>query len=227
MLFYVKRTGGKILQSLSKKLLIQTAYNMIWEYGFEEVSIRKIADNVGASSAALYRHFDNLDHLLTYACIGFLEPYIGEFKMIKQSTANSFEISSQMWIALARTSFFNPRIFAHLFLGQYRNQVYLIIDDYYNIMGKEIFNLADTSSNMKQLGELLFRNYDYIKNSNANYSIETIAIISDLILYSYSGMIATLLNKEYRVAEIEDMIDRFTHSVRYALKNNKTEHQHF
>ncbi|QSX05538.1 TetR/AcrR family transcriptional regulator [Sedimentibacter sp. zth1] len=206
------------MQPLTKKLLIKTAYEMIWEQGFEYVTIRKIATKLDCSSAALYRHFDNLDHLMTYACIAFLERYIEEYKIIKTQSSNSLDTALKMWEVLASSSFYNPRIFSHLFLGSYRTQVYDIIKNYYYIFDTEIFNVSETMQTMLQLGELFFRNNDYIKHGSSIYTNEEISVISDLTVYTYCGMLETLTKKEYTVSEVEEMIRKFSKCLKHIYR---------
>ncbi|MPN30077.1 hypothetical protein SDC9_177534 [bioreactor metagenome] len=198
-----------------KKILIKTTYDMIGDQGITNVTIRKVAAKTGYSSAALYRHFENFDHLLTYACIGYLEPYVEDFKYFKRLSNNSLEIAIQMWANIARSSFFTPEIFAQLFIGPYRDQVYQIIKDYYYIFDMDVFNVGEVSQLMLQMGELFFENENYIKHSSTKYTEEQIKILSDLTVYTYCGMLGTLMKKEYKVAEIEKMVDSFQASLKY------------
>ncbi|MFA6881915.1 MAG: hypothetical protein WCQ97_09560, partial [Aminobacterium sp.] len=60
-----------------------------------------------------------------------------------------------------------------------------------------------------------FENKNYIKHSSTKYTEEQIKILSDLTVYTYCGMLGTLMKKEYKVAEIEKMVDSFQASLKY------------
>lgn len=203
----------------TKKNLIQITYNMICDIGFTNITIRKISKEANCSIAALYRHFENFDHMLTYACIGFLEPYVEDYKLIKSYTNDPVKISIEMWLHLSRTSFFKPEIFAQLFLGPYKNNIYNIIKDYYIIFDRDIFNVGEVSALMEDMGDIFFRNYDYIKNSLPNKSKKEIQILSDLTVFNYCGILGSLLKNTYTVSEVEKMSDRFVDGLHYLYKD--------
>lgn len=203
----------------TKKNLIQITYDMIYDIGFKNITIRKISKKANCSIAALYRHFENFDHLLTYACIGFLEPYTEDYKFIKTYTNDPVEISIEMWLHLSKTSFFKPEIFAQLFLGPYKNEIYNIIKDYYIIFDRDTFNVGEVSALMEDTGDIFFRNYDYIKNSLPDKSKGEIQILSDLTVFTYCGILGTLLKNTYTVAEVEKMSERFVDSLQYLYEN--------
>ena len=45
----------------NRRKYIDAAYRILERDGLDGISIRKVADEVGCSSAALYKHFANLD----------------------------------------------------------------------------------------------------------------------------------------------------------------------
>ena len=75
-----------------KKKYIQIASRILEQEGPEGINIRRIAKEAGCTSAVLYKHFDNLDHLLVLASVKFLEPYISDFIVIsKRSDITSIQ----------------------------------------------------------------------------------------------------------------------------------------
>ena len=75
-----------------KKKYIQIASRILEQEGPEGINIRRIAKEAGCTSAVLYKHFDNLNHLLVLASVKFLEPYISDFIVIsKRSDITSME----------------------------------------------------------------------------------------------------------------------------------------
>ena len=203
------------MQESTKKTLIRTTYDLIWENGIEGITIRKISNRVSLSSAALYRHFENLNQLLAYACIKFLEPCIDDYKLIELTTDDPLEISTQMWKVLANKSFYTPQIFSALFLSPYRTQLPEIIQDYYCIFDQDVFNVEEVLHYMKIIAQIFFQNKQYLSQHSPIYSNDEINILSDLTFFSYSGMLAILAQKEYPVAEVENMLEKFDNCLKH------------
>ena len=53
----------------AKRKYIEAAYDLLARDGLDGVSIRKVAEEVGCSSAALYRHFPDIDNLVAVSSI--------------------------------------------------------------------------------------------------------------------------------------------------------------
>ena len=60
-------TSSNYFKGLSRRDYIQKAHEIIQQEGIQAVSIRRIAKEMGCSSASLYRYFDNVSELLYYA----------------------------------------------------------------------------------------------------------------------------------------------------------------
>ena len=63
-------------KGLSRKEYILIVSELIKRDGIENISIRKLAKEIGCSSASLYRYFESLDELIYYAELGELKSYI-------------------------------------------------------------------------------------------------------------------------------------------------------
>lgn len=51
-----------------RRRLLETASRLFQEHGYENVSIRSIAQNVGCSQMAMYRHFPDKEALIRHLC---------------------------------------------------------------------------------------------------------------------------------------------------------------
>ena len=58
------------------KYFVDATIEIIEKEGYEAVTIRKVADIAGYNSATLYNYFDNLEHLLFFASMRYLQDYI-------------------------------------------------------------------------------------------------------------------------------------------------------
>jgi len=52
-------------KGLNKELLIETAKDLIDEYGYSNFSMRLLADKLGVKTASLYTHIDSMNSLIT------------------------------------------------------------------------------------------------------------------------------------------------------------------
>ena len=71
-----KNVGTSYFKDLSRKDYVVQASRIIKKEGVEAISIRRIAAELGCSSASMYRYFQNLDELLFYAQLDALNEYI-------------------------------------------------------------------------------------------------------------------------------------------------------
>ena len=73
-----KTNGTPYFKDLSRKDYVVMASRIIKSEGVGAISIRRIATELGCSSASMYRYFKNLDALLFYAQLAALNEYIFE-----------------------------------------------------------------------------------------------------------------------------------------------------
>ena len=65
----------KTRQKNLKRDYIEATYEILRESGMEGFTIRSVAERVGCSSAALYKHFTDANHLLSLASVRYLRKY--------------------------------------------------------------------------------------------------------------------------------------------------------
>ena len=78
-------TSSNYFKGLSRRDYIQKAHEIIQQEGIQAVSIRRIAKEMGCSSASLYRYFDNVSELLYYAELRILTGYIDRLNEAEKS----------------------------------------------------------------------------------------------------------------------------------------------
>ena len=77
---------------------IQITSQILEHEGMSGVTIRKVAEKAGCTSAVLYKHFENKEHLIMLASIKFLEPYISEFLVQTARTdISSIQMDLLLW----------------------------------------------------------------------------------------------------------------------------------
>lgn len=103
---------------------IEATQNIIDRNGFDNVTIRKISKEAGYNSATLYNYYEDLDHLLQFACVEYLIRY--QKKLIKQirNLTDSKEIYFQTWSLFAQACYEHPKVYYHLFFSKHKNQIH-------------------------------------------------------------------------------------------------------
>ncbi|EFI41625.1 TetR/AcrR family transcriptional regulator [Peptoniphilus sp. oral taxon 386] len=144
---------------------INATREIIDEFGFEEVSIRKIADRSGYNSATLYNYFKNLEVLLIYASIGYLEDYIIELRSRLKEVKTPKEKYIMVYKVFNEFSFKNPDIYFNMFYGNQSKYLPEIIKDYYEIFPEELGSNADEDINdMLREGNIFQRDFKVTKS---------------------------------------------------------------
>lgn len=128
----------------AKRKYIEAAYELLVRDGLEGVSIRKVAEELGCSSAALYRHFPDIDKLVAVASIRFLRDYIEDAAVLSKVELNPLELNLQLWECLAYYSFRNADIFENLFFSNGSTELYgTAAREYFEVYPEDISGLKD------------------------------------------------------------------------------------
>lgn len=102
--------------STKQRFVVET-YELLRENGLENLRVRDIASRVGCTPAALYKHFESMDHLVMLGSVKFLDGYAKELVPITLYSLDSLTLDLQAWRVFIRHAFENPPIFIHLFWG--------------------------------------------------------------------------------------------------------------
>ena len=121
--------------NLERKIrYVQITSEILEQEGIEGVTIRKVAAKAGCTSAVLYKHFENKEHLIMLASVKFLEPYIVEF--IKQTTRtdiNSIQMDLLLWKFFIYEAFRHKPFYELMFFSEYRDMLEDCVYEYYQM----------------------------------------------------------------------------------------------
>ena len=145
------------MPQVSERDYIEATYALICDKGIEHVTIRQVAEKVGASSAALYRHFDSLDHLLALASVRFLRPYSKDASFLAQVDLNPMELAFELWECFSYYAFRDVPIFENLFFWNDPDRTQRIILEYYYNFPEELSHVRPYITEMMSEGNLMMR----------------------------------------------------------------------
>lgn len=115
---------------------VRIASRLMEEEGIEALSIRRVAKEAGCTSAVLYRHFENKEHLMMIAAVKYLTPYIEEF--VTQYVRNDISyIQKDLvdWKLFISEAFHNKVYYDLFFTGEHeqKNSLSECIFEYYQM----------------------------------------------------------------------------------------------
>ena len=143
--------------------IIQKAHEIIQQEGIQAVSIRRIAKEMGCSSASLYRYFDNVSELLYYAELRILTGYIDRLNEAEKSWKNMWQVYVGVWDCYATEAFHNPEAYNLLFFEYNNVKLKEAMREYYEMFPEDIVNVNRFFYNMLQTPSFLARDFEMCK----------------------------------------------------------------
>jgi AcrR family transcriptional regulator len=127
----------------NKKIeLILTTYQLLQAEELDNITIRKIASTAGCTSGTIYRHFNDLDDLISIASVKFLENYIVELQKLANEDTDPIEMNNAMWEVFVKEAFQNVDIFLFLFFGKCKDTLTEKIFEYYQLFPDKWRNMG-------------------------------------------------------------------------------------
>ena len=179
----------------AKRKYIEAACELLERDGLKGVSIRKVAEEVGCSSAALYRHFPDIDKLIAVASIRFLRDYIEDARALSQVDLNPLELNLQLWECLAFYSFRNADLFENLFFGDPTGRLYSeAVTEYFTSYPDDLMGLKDFMFDIFMTGSIAERDAILVERAEASgmLTADSSRFLCKVASYLYRGMLASL-----------------------------------
>ena len=183
----------------AKRRYIEAAYELLERDGLEGVSIRKVADEVGCSSAALYRHFPDISRLVAVASIRFLRDYIEDARVVSTVELNPLELNLQLWECLAFYSFRNADVYENLFFGDETGDLYReAIAEYFEQYPEDLAGLKDFMLDMFRDATIAERDSILLNRAaeNGMLTAEAASYLCKIDSYLYRGMLADVRGRD-------------------------------
>ena len=184
----------------AKRKYIEAAYELLARDGLNSVSIRKVADEIGCSSAALYRHFPDINELIAVASIRFLRDYIEDARILSKVEMNPLELNLQLWECLAYYSFRNAEIFDNLFFGNSDGGRYSeAVRGYFEEYPEDLAGLKDFMLDMFRDATTVAERDSVLLNraaENGMLSRDAAVFLCKLDTYLFRGMLSDLRGRD-------------------------------
>lgn len=203
--------------------LIDKTYELLHLYSPDEITIRLIADAAGCTSTVIYRHFENLDHLLLIASIRFLEDYIKSLGDLLNNENDSLDMLIRTWQLFAEQSFYNVEIFDLLFWGKFKEQLSDAIVQYYQIFPNAWQNLSGMFAVVFFSSNIEERNFLVVQRaaSEGYFPFKGIKTFSDIQCYMFHGLLLEYRDKYRDERLAEEGISRFMNMLELIIEQNR------
>ncbi|WP_394121261.1 TetR/AcrR family transcriptional regulator [Planococcus donghaensis] len=122
---------------------IDATEELIQTEGFDHVTIRKVAEKAGYNSATIYNYFDELSHLLFFASLKFLRPYVETVTTEMEKTNNPVEKYLIAWECFSEYSFKIPEIFNAVFLMDLGDRPENMLERYYELYPSDLVTIPE------------------------------------------------------------------------------------
>lgn len=195
-----------------KKNLVQVTYGLLKSEGIENIKIRRIAAEAGCTSTVIYKHFEDLDHLLSFASIWILKDYFKDFQQISSDpTQNVLDTNLRLWERFAYYAFNDIQIFELLFWGKYKERLGDMIYEYYQLFREDMKDFDGLAASVLFNDDLREREYIMLRRAAATgcLALDDIAMLSDLASCLFHGMLLEYKDKYKEPGRAQEGAQRF------------------
>ena len=153
------KSKSSYFKGLNRKEYIKAAIDMANRVGVENVTIRALAEEVGCSSAALYRYFSSKEELLYFVNLPVLENYIIRLNKAQENWDNPWDLYSGVWDCYCREAFANIAAYDQIFFQNPNTELNRAMKEYYEMFPKSIKHSNEVFQEMLSTADFMGRDY--------------------------------------------------------------------
>lgn len=194
-------------KGLTRKEYIQKVQDIMERDGEKDISIRKIARELGCSSAALYRYFESKDELVYYLNLKVLENYIVRLNEAKKCWHNPWDIYVGVWDCYCAEAFTHPEEFNTLFFRYNNATLSNAIREYYEMFPDNIQYTSEFFLEMLNTPDFLGRDFEMCKKcvEAGVISNENAVRLNRMVCMIYKGYFKTVYDERPKEETIEKL----------------------
>ena len=185
---------------------VQIASEIIEKEGIDGVTIRKVAAKAGCTSAVLYKHFENKEHLIMLASVRFLEPYILEFmKQTAREDITSIQMDLLLWKSFIREAFRNKPYYELMFFSEQKDMLEECVYEYYQMFPEVQRRFDGFSASIIFSNNLSERELIRLRRAaNAGFiTMENAALLARLAVAVFNGIFTQYAGIDMTEADID------------------------
>ncbi|MDR1018091.1 MAG: TetR/AcrR family transcriptional regulator [Lachnospiraceae bacterium] len=166
-------------------MFISTATEMIDEVGYDNLSIRKIADRTGYHNSTIYLHFKDFNELLMLASMKHFAAYSDKLEKLSKEDLSGKDEFLSIWEVWTDSSLKYPEVFYNFFFGKHSNNLEKVMKRYYEIFPEESHIYANEIEHMYFGNDISTRSkniLNLIKDNNSGVNDNNIDMINEIII---------------------------------------------
>ena len=136
-------------------LFILSTEQLLRTEGIQNLTIRKLADVTGYSSATLYSYFEDLDELILYASFKYRKEYLKQVATEISSEMTSLEQYRKIYEIFNSYSCRDPEIYMNIYFGRHSEKIKEVMDEYYSLFPEEFVAPTEIIRNLLLQGRLI------------------------------------------------------------------------
>ena len=208
-------------KGLTKKDYIEKTREIIKQEGVDAVSIRRIAKEMGCSSASLYRHFDNLTELLYLAEIEVLKGYIDRLNEAQKGWTNIWDYYVGIWDCYCREAFRHPTAYNLLFLKFENDKLHASFKEYYNLFPEALENTNPFFMTMLETSDFMGRDFEICKKCIEEDALdyENAVRLNRLACLLYEGYFKYVVDHDVPEEKIDVYVDLYINDLDWIIVN--------
>ncbi len=202
---------------------IRSAQDIMKKEGISGITLRKVADGAGYNTATIYNYFDDLDHVILFASLKYLQIYNQELDLQLKNCKTAKDAFFISWDTFCKVSFQYPEAFHQIFFTKHSSSLERICKQYYDIFPEE--RAASTSSLYPIISDyrLLTRNYlvlDPLLKETGLDASKHIDLMNELIISAYQYLLFDCLStKSTDEASIQQYTDRMRQYLTFIIRS--------
>ena len=193
------------------KYFVDATVEIIEKEGYKNVTIRKVADIAGYNSATIYNYFDNLEHLLFFASMRYLQEYIDELPTYITGAKDSREVYLLVWQCYVECSFKKPEIYYIIFFSNLKKDLEQYVEQYFSYFPLDVKKYPNVIREMLLSNSINKRSLILMKPCIEEnlVSKERAEIIDNLIICVYESMLIKVYRGSIKASVATELVNNY------------------
>lgn len=211
----MEREKKKYFKGLNRKDYIERAYEIIEKEGIEAISIRRMAKEFACSSTCMYRYFANIEELIYYANLIYLDEYLRDLSAHEKDWDNAWDMHIGIWECYGRTGFRHPKAFDIIFFSRTAQRMAHAIQEFYEIFPERINIVSPYLQVFFQSSNLLVRDMVNVERCMEAGVIDQggAEVLNHMVCILWMGYLKDALDYGISEAEIETRTQQWVSEV--------------
>lgn len=200
-------------------MFISATREVIETEGIRNVTVRKVADIAGCNSSLLYFYFNDVDELVTLACMSYLEKYTKTLVADLKHLEDDYDIFVHTWEVFTVYTLNNPEIFNQIFFSKHKEPLSKMISEYYRLFPAQLESVGSAVKDMLYQGTLEERNADILRPlvESGQIKEENVDLVNSLMLSYFHEIVHKRMTSDGGLIESDQLKGQFTKAVRYLI----------